>query len=62
MNVKIIETVVVLIAYILIRFVSSKTVDKTVENSLMQKTRGKVVKKGVNFVLLMVMLAFLFFI
>ncbi|MBK8556001.1 MAG: mechanosensitive ion channel [Lewinellaceae bacterium] len=62
MNVKIVETVVVLVTYILIRLVSSKTVDKTVENSLMQKTRGKVVKKGVNFILLMVMLAFLFFI
>ncbi len=62
MNVKIIETIVVLISYILIRFVSSKMVDKTVENSLMQKTRGKVVKKGVNFILLMVMLAFVFFI
>ena len=62
MDVKIIETVVIVVAYFLIRIVSSKTIEKTVENSLMQKTRGKVVKKGVNFILLMVMLAFLFFV
>jgi small-conductance mechanosensitive channel len=62
MNAKIIETVVVLIAYILIQIISSKTIDKTVKNSLMQKTRGKVVKKGTNFILLISAIAFLLFI
>jgi len=62
MNAKIIETVVVLIAYILIRIISSKTIDKTVKNSLMQKTRGKIVKKGTNFILLIAAIAFLLFI
>lgn len=62
MNVKIIETVVVLIAYILIRIISGITIDKTVKNSLMQKTRGKVVKKGTNFILLVAAIAFLLFI
>ncbi|HMQ46959.1 MAG TPA: mechanosensitive ion channel [Saprospiraceae bacterium] len=62
MNIKVIETVVVLIIYILIRIVVSKTIDKTVENRLLQKARGKVVKKGVDFILLMVSLAVLSFI
>lgn len=48
MNVKIIGKAVVLVVYILIHFVPSKTVDKTVKNSLMQKTRGKVVKKSIK--------------
>lgn len=43
-------------------FASGKTIDKTVENSLMQKTRAKVIKKGVNFILLVIMLSTLFFI
>jgi small-conductance mechanosensitive channel len=62
MDIRIIETVVVVVAYILIRVVSSRTIDKTVETSLMQKTRGKVIKKGVNFILLFTTLAFLFLI
>ena len=62
MDVKIIETVVIAVAYFIIRIVSSKTIEKTVENSLMQKTRGKVIKKGVNFILLLITLAFLFLI
>jgi len=62
MNVQIIGTTVVLVAYILIRFVSGKTVDKTVVNSLMQKTRGKVLKKKDNFLLLIVMHSFQFII
>ena len=62
MDVKIIETVVIVVAYFLIRIVLSKIIEKTVENSLMQKTRGKVIKKGVNFILLLITLAFLFLI
>ncbi|MEZ4934624.1 MAG: mechanosensitive ion channel [Saprospiraceae bacterium] len=62
MDVKIVETAVVLTAYIIMRIVSSKMIDKTVENSLMQKSRGKVVKKGANFILLTVILIVLFFV
>ncbi len=62
MNIKILETLSVIIVYFLIRIVSSKMIDKTVENSLMQKTRGKVIKKGFNTILLLIVLAFLFFI
>ena len=62
MDVKIIETVVIVVAYFLIRIVLSKIIEKTVENSLMQKVRGKIIKKGVNLILLLVTLAFLFLI
>jgi small-conductance mechanosensitive channel len=61
MNIKIIETIIIAVTYFLILFVSSKTIDKTVENSLMQKTRGKVVKKGINIILVLITLTFLFF-
>lgn len=62
MNEKLIETVVVVLVYIMVRVVSSRMIGKTVTNQLMQKSRGKVVKKGVNFLLLLVTLTFLFFI
>lgn len=62
MDIKIIETVIVVGAYFLMRIISGKAVEKTVENSLMQKSRGKVIKKGVNFIVLLISLAFLFFI
>lgn len=54
MNTKIIETLVVVVVYLLLRIVSNKFIERTVENSLMQKTRGKIIKKSVNFILLMV--------
>jgi len=62
MDIKIIETVIVITTYFILRVISSKSVDKTVENSLIQKTRGKVIKKGVNIILLWVTIALLFFI
>lgn len=62
MEPKIIETIIVILTYVLLVYASGKTIDKTVENSLMQKTRAKVIKKGVNFILLIIMLSTLFFI
>ena len=62
MDPKIIETTIVFLAYLLLLFVSGKAIDKTVENSLMQKTRAKVIKKGVHFLLLVIALFTLFFI
>src|SRR5690606_25874822 len=44
------------------RVISNKTIDRTVRKSLMQKTRGKVMKKGLNAIILLVALTFLFFI
>lgn len=56
MEIKIIETIVVFIVYSLLRIASNKSIDRTVENSLMQKTRGKIIKKAVNFILLLILL------
>jgi small-conductance mechanosensitive channel len=62
MEIKIIETVVALIAYVLLRAFTSKMIDRTVKNNIMQKNRGKVARKGVYFILLMITLTILFFI
>ncbi|MGB6035803.1 MAG: mechanosensitive ion channel domain-containing protein [Cryomorphaceae bacterium] len=53
LNLKIIETVVALVAYIILRAASGRIIDRTVATSLMQKTRGKIVKKAVNLLLLL---------
>lgn len=54
MFIKIIETVVVIALYFLLRILSNKYIDRTVENSLMQKTRGKIIKKAISFILLLI--------
>ena len=62
MNLKLIETGIAIIAFLLLRFISNKSIDKTVENSLMQKARGKIIKKSFNLILLLITLVFLFII
>lgn len=57
MYIKIIETVIVILIYLLFRFISNKSIDRTVENRLMQKTRGKIIKKAINFILLLMTFA-----
>lgn len=57
-NIKIIETAVILVTYFVLKTLSYKSIDQTVKNSLMQKTRGKVIKKAVG--LLLFLLAFTF--
>jgi len=58
LNLKIVETIVTLAIYILLRFLADKSIDKTVRRNLMDKTRAKVVKKASNFILLL-LLAFI---
>ena len=55
LNLKIIETVVALVAYIMLQAAAGRLIDRTVKTSLMQKTRGKIVKKAVNLVLLLLL-------
>lgn len=57
MYLQIIETVILIATYFLLRVISNKSIDKTVERNLMQKTRGKIIKKAINFVLLLISLA-----
>jgi small-conductance mechanosensitive channel len=58
MEIKIFETIIIIALYFLLRVVSSKSIDRRVANSLMQKTRGKIIKKAVNLILLLVTLVF----
>ena len=60
MELKIIETVVAVAAYFIIRVVLSGYIDRTVQRSVMQKSRGKIIKKGINFILFTITLVFLF--
>jgi small-conductance mechanosensitive channel len=50
---QIIGTVVTLVAYAILRAVAAKFIDRTVAKGSMQKTRGKIVKKAVNLILLL---------
>ena len=52
MEIKIIETAIAIVLYLVLRFISGKSIDRTVETSLMQKTRGKIIKKAVNLLLI----------
>jgi len=57
-NIKIIETVTALAVYVILRVVSNKIIDRTVATSLMQKTRGKIIKKALNLILLLLVSIF----
>ena len=58
-NIKIIETVTALAVYVILRVVSNKIIDRTVATSLMQKTRGKIIKKALNLILLLLVSIFI---
>jgi small-conductance mechanosensitive channel len=47
---KIIETAAVIIGFIFLLIVNTKLVDKTVNNSLLKKARGKIIKKAINLI------------
>lgn len=56
---KIIETAVAVVLYVILRLVANKLIDRTVATNLMQKTRGKIIKKAVNLILLLVGITFI---
>lgn len=49
---RIIQTAVVVASYILLRIIAHKVIDKNTTNKVIQKTRGKIIKKAFNFTLL----------
>lgn len=51
-EVKIIETAVVVTIYIIIRLIVNRSIDRTVVNSLMKKARSKVLKKVIRLTIL----------
>ncbi len=58
--IKIIETVVTAIIYILISRISNSVIDKRMTKKVIQKSRGKIIKKVINVVLLLVCAAMVF--
>ena len=56
---KIIETAVAIVLYLILRLVANKLIDRTVANNLMQKTRGKIIKKAFNLLLIMISATFI---
>lgn len=58
-NNKIIESAIVLFAYLLIRFALNKYIAKTAAHNAIHKTRGKLVRKASNAILLMIAFVFI---
>ena len=44
-EIKILQTVIAVILFFLIRFLTIKIIDRTVTKNLLHKTRGKIIKK-----------------
>lgn len=55
---KIIESVGAVVLYFILRLVANKLVERTVTTNLMQKTRGKIIKKAVNLILILITVTF----
>jgi small-conductance mechanosensitive channel len=53
-HIKIIESIVVVGIYIILRRTSINVINKTMTNKLIQKSRGKIVKKAINITLLFI--------
>lgn len=58
-EIKILETVISITLFFLIRIISIKLIDRTVTKSLLQKTRGKIIKKIFQIVLVMITFIFI---
>lgn len=58
-NIKVIETVIAVVVYIILRVIAEKSIDKTVAKRYILKTRGKIIKKAVNLILLITFFIFI---
>jgi small-conductance mechanosensitive channel len=56
---KALETTITIVVFFIIRFLTIKSIDKTVANSMLQKTRGKIIKKIVQIILLTITFIFI---
>lgn len=56
---KIAEAAIVIVAYVLLKVVSYKLIDRTMRERYLQKARGQVIKRAVNLTFLAVSIAFL---
>lgn len=59
LNIKIIESAVVIAVYLLLRLGLNKYIAKTATNNSLQKTRGKIVKKASNLIFILIALIFI---
>lgn len=60
--IKVIESLVVIVIFILIRTASNIIIDKTKTSRLIQKSRAKIIKKGVNLILMVLLITMIFII
>ncbi|TNF40004.1 MAG: mechanosensitive ion channel [Bacteroidetes bacterium] len=61
-HIKLIETAVLIVAYIVIKIVASKTIEKVGKKFLYHKSRIKIVKKIVNVLLFFIISGFILFV
>lgn len=59
-EIKILETAITLVVYIVLRILINRSIDKIVANNKATKTRGKIVKKAINITAIAVVLALIF--
>jgi len=57
-KIRIIETLVIIVLFILVKVLSNYSIKKTVNKNLLNKTRGKLVRKMINFTLVAVLINF----
>lgn len=57
---KIVETVVTVVIFLVLRILINRSIDKIVRNNKATKTRGKIVKKAINVTSIAVVLAIIF--
>jgi len=62
MEIKIIESATIVAIHLLIRLLTSKIIDKTINKKLIQKRRGKIIKKAINILSLFISTFILFLI
>lgn len=55
-KIKIIETIIAIALYIILRIIFHKSIDRTVKKNLVQKSRGKIIKKAFNVTMLTVII------
>ena len=58
-EIKILETVISIILFFIIRIITIKLIDRTVTKSFLQKTRGKIIKKIFQIVLTVIIIIFI---
>jgi len=59
LELKILETAIALVLFLVLRIISAKLIDRTVSQSLLQKTRGKIIKKVIQIVLALIVIIFI---